>query len=357
MKIFLTGGTGFIGQQLTQALTRRGWEVTALVRKPDGPKAQTLAQMGVRCIPGDVTDRESMRTGMAGVDIVIHTAAWYEVGIPKSARQLMHNINVIGTENVLGLAYELGIPRTVYVSSCTYYGDTGTEKRDENYKRQIPYQFFYEQTKAEAHEVAEKYQQQGLPLIIVCPAHVFGANDQSIFGYFLRLYLNRLMVPYAFSPNTMFSPAHVDDVSEGIVLAAEKGNLGETYNLAGDPMSMREMFDSWAARPGGFKVRFYIPNGLALLIFAPMAPLLRMVRLPAFVSADTVKAGSISYNFSGEKAQRELGWSYRPVAQMWQDTIDGELELLAKRQKRDLASRLKPVDIVVTHSKPVELGG
>jgi dihydroflavonol-4-reductase len=351
MKIFLTGGTGFIGQSLTQDLLKRGWQVTALVRQPDSPQAQALVKMGANCLPGDVTDRESMRVGMTGADTVIHNAAWYELGIPKSARKRMHAINVGGTENVLSLSLELGTPRTVYVSSCLYYGDSGNERRDEHYQRQKPYQAYYEQTKAEGHRVAQNYLEHGLPLVIVCPAHVFGANDQSLFGYFLRLYLNRLMMPVGFSPDTMFAPAHVDDVSEGIALAAEKGRIGESYLLAGDPMSMREMFEHWATIPGGFKVRFYVPNWLAVLMFAPVAPLLRLVGLPAFISRETVAAGCISYNFSGAKAQRELGWSYRPVAQIWQDIFDGELASLASRRKRDLASRLRPVDApILVHS-------
>lgn len=346
MKAFLTGGTGFIGQPLTRSLIARGWNVAALVRRPDSPQALALGKMGAQCMAGDVTDRESMRAGMTGADVVVHNAAWYELGIAASARKLMHAINVTGTDNVLGLALELDIPRTVCVSSTAYYGDTGPETRDEIFRRQAPYHFYYEQSKAEAHEVALQYQQRGLPLIIVCPAHVLGPNDHSTFGYFLRMYLNRLMVPYGFSPEMLVSPAHVDDVGEGIVLAAEKGRIGETYILAGDPMSMRGILEIWMTKPGGLKVRFYIPRRLAALMFAPMEPLQRWAGLPAFISRETVEATGISYNFSSAKAQRELGWTYRPAKEMWNDIIEQELKLLAGRRKRDVVSRLKPVETV-----------
>jgi len=295
-------------------------------------------------VAGDVTDRESMRTGMTGADIVVHNAAWYELGVSKRSQQQMHAINVTGTDNVLSLAQELGIPRTVYVSSCTYYGDTGPKTRDETFQREKPYRFYYEQTKTEAHEVALRYLQQGLPLILVCPAHVFGPNDHSPFGYYLRMYLNRLMVPCGFSPEMIVSPVHVEDVGEGIALAAEKGRIGETYILAGDPMSLREMFAIWHTKPGGFKVRFYLPRWLAGLMFAPLEPLQRFVGLPAFISQETVNATGISYNFSGAKAQRELGWTYRPVKEMWLNIIDRELILLASRKNRDMVSRLNPVE-------------
>jgi nucleoside-diphosphate-sugar epimerase len=347
MKIFLTGGTGFIGRPLTQSLLTRGWQVVALVRKPDSPQARALEQMGAQCVPGDVTDRESMRTAMTGANIVVHNAAWYEVGITKKAQALMHAINVTGTDNVLGLVQELGIPRTVYVSSTTYYGDSGPEVRDESYRRQKPYRFYYEQSKAEAHEVALHYQYRGLPLIIVCPAHVVGPNDHSVWGYFLRLYVNRIMTPFAWSPSVMNSAAHVNDVSEGIALAAEKGRNGETYILAGDSMSLREVLNVWHTKPGGFKVRFYIPTWLAWVLFALLEPVLRLVGLPAFISREVVMA-SMNLNYSSVKAQRELGWTYQPAKEMWLGIVDEELALLANRQKRDLVSRLKPVDTAVT---------
>jgi dihydroflavonol-4-reductase len=249
---------------------------------------------------------------------------------------------VNGTDNVLGLAQELGVPRAVYVSSTVYYGDSGGLAHDETFQRQKPYRFYYEQSKAEAHAVALKYQQSGLPLVIVCPAHVLGPNDHSNFGYFLRVYLNRLMSPVGFSPEMMFSPAHVADIAEGIALAAEKGRLGETYILTGEPIARSEVLNHWNSKPGGFKVRFYIPSWLAWLTFAPLEPLQRWAGLPAAISRETVTA-SVSLNFSNAKAKRELGWTHLPTKEMWLSIIDDEIKLLAQRPKRDLVSRLKPV--------------
>jgi len=344
MKIFLTGGTGFIGQPLAQSLISRGWNVVALVRKVNSPQARTLAKMGAQCVSGDVTDRESMRAKMTETDMVVHNAGWYEFGVTEKGRQLMHAINVTGTDNVLGLALELGIPRTVYVSSTIAYGATGPTTVDETYQRQKPYVSYYEQTKTVAHEIAQRYQQRGLPLIIVCPDGVVGPNDHSARGYFLRMYLNRLMTPFAWAPDTINSLVHIDDLSEGIALAAEKGRIGETYILAGEPISLREMVQIWMTKPGGFKVRFYIPTWLAKIMFAPLEPLQRLVGLPAAVSRETASAASISMVYSSAKAQRELGWTYRPAKEMWLDTIDQELKLLAQRKKRDLVSRLKPME-------------
>ena len=343
MKIFLTGGTGFIGQPLTQSLIARGWNVVALVLRSESTQAGILTQMGAQCLVGDITDRDSMRAGMKGADIVVHGAGLYELGVTRDGRKLMHAVNVTGTDNLLSLAMELGIPRTVYVSSTTFWGETGPEVRDETYQRQKPYHSYYERTKAEAHEIAQQYQQRGLPLIIVCPNGVVGPNDHSSYGYFLRLYLNHLFMPYSWAPDIISSLVYVNDVAEGIALAAEKGRIGESYILAGEPTSRREMLDIWMTKPGGFKVGFYIPDWLAKVLFAPVEPIERLGGLPAAVSRETVSA-SVSMNYSSEKAKRELGWSHLPAREMWVRTIDRELELLAGRKKRDLMSRLKPVE-------------
>lgn len=96
MKVFLTGGTGFLGQPLTRTLIQRGWEVTALVRRPDSAEAKTIQVIGAQLVLGDITDCESMREAMRGADVVIHCAGWYEFGITRQAQDTMRAVNVQG---------------------------------------------------------------------------------------------------------------------------------------------------------------------------------------------------------------------------------------------------------------------
>jgi nucleoside-diphosphate-sugar epimerase len=346
MKVFLTGGTGFIGQPLAKALLARGWSITALVRKPNSPQARALSKVGAQLTIGDVTERESMRTAMNGADIVVHNAGHYEFGLDKTGKQRMHAINVTGTDNVLGLAHELGIPRTVYVSTVFAFGDTGTQVRDETFTRQAPCRTAYERSKTDAHEIALRHQKRGLPLIIVCPNGVIGTNDHSSWGYFLRLYLNHLLPPMGWSPNTIHALVYRDDLAEGIALAAEKGRIAEMYFLSGEARSFRENFNYWAKRPGAFRPLVWLPAGLAALYFAPLEPVQRMLGLSAFISRETVRAASTNLYYSSEKAKRELGWTHRSAEEMWFATIDGELELLSRRKGQNLIQRLKPLDTV-----------
>lgn len=324
MKVFLTGGTGFIGQPLTQALLKRGWQVTALVRNPQSAEAKAIAALGAQLVPGDVTHRDSMRAPMTGVDVVFHNAGWYELGVSGGAKARMRAINVQGTENVLSLAIELGVPKILYTSSTTAIGDTGGQLVDEAYKRHGPYLSFYEQTKAGAHASALQHQQRGAPLIILCPAQVVGPGDHSTFGWFARLYVRGLMPPAAWAPESVFTMGHVEDVAEAMALAAERGQTGQTYFVSGGNLTMREMIEIWKHTPGGLKPFIWMPRWLAWLNGALAEPVLRLLGLPAFLSREVIAASYARYRFSSAKAEKELGATFRSAEQAWLDTLAGE---------------------------------
>ena len=344
MKVFLTGGTGFIGGPLVKALRLRGWNLIALVRDPKSPQALALSRAGIQLAAGDITDRESLRAAMSSVDMVVHNAGHYAYGLNKTGRERMTTINVLGTDNVLGLAHELNIPRTLYVSSVQAFGETGAEPRDESFIRQSLCRTAYERSKTAAHGIALHHQQQGLPLIIVCPNAAIGKNDYSSWGYFLRMYLNRCMPPLGWAPKTIHCCVGVNDLAEGIALAAEKGRAGETYILSGEARPFREHLNYWVRRPGAFKPSIWLPANLALLFFAPLEPLLRLLGLPAFLSRETVIGGATNWHYTSEKAKRELGWTVGSAEELWLATLDGELETLPGRKGQYLLQRLKPLD-------------
>ncbi|HTP02905.1 MAG TPA: SDR family NAD(P)-dependent oxidoreductase [Anaerolineales bacterium] len=344
MKVFLTGGTGFIGQALTRCMLQRGWSVVALARRADSPRALQLRRMGAELTAGDVTNRESMRAEMQGADVVVHTAGMYEFGVDKAGAHRMREVNVAGTENVLRLAHELHIRRTVHVSSVKAFGGSGAEPRDETYVRQMPCRTIYEQSKVEAHEIARRYQQLGSPVIIVCPNQVIGANDHSVFGYLLRAYVNGVMPPAAWGPDSTISYVDVDDAAVGIALAVEKGRDGETYLLCGEPQTLKQTLTYWNTKPGGLRARAWLPAWLAAALVAPLEPLQRKLGLPAVLSRESVRAGSTSWNYSSAKARFELGWGYRCAEDLWTAAFEAELRLLAQRKKQRLLERLKPLE-------------
>jgi dihydroflavonol-4-reductase len=333
MRVFLTGATGFLGRPLTQAFLRRGGPVTALVRQPQGEAAQALAAQGVRLVPGDIVTMapEALRAAMHGHDLVFHNAGWYELGVPRGAHARMRAVNVQGTGNVLRAAQEAGAPRIVYTSSTTALGDTGGALADEAFTRRARPVSFYEATKAEAHALAVDVQRQGAPLIIVSPAQVIGPGDHSPFGHFARLYVRGVMPPAAWAPEGAFTIGHVDDVSEAMALAAERGQPGCHYILGGGVITMRALIAVWRSTPGSLQPRLWLPRPVAWLNGALAEPLLRLLGQPAFLSRESVNGAYVSFRYSSARAERELGAAFRSPEQAWRDTLAAERALARRR--------------------------
>jgi len=125
----VTGGTGFIGRRVVQKLIERGYQVQALVRSRSG--AAELDAMGAQPVWGDIIASESMHDAIRGSAVVLHLAAWYKIGAKDTRKAEM--INVQGTQNVLELAFNLGVPRILYTSTIAVYGDTHGVMPDESY--------------------------------------------------------------------------------------------------------------------------------------------------------------------------------------------------------------------------------
>jgi nucleoside-diphosphate-sugar epimerase len=168
MKYFLTGATGFVGGVLAQKLRSAGHEVRTLVRNLG--KADKLEKLGVQLYQGDITNKESLRTPMTGVDGLFHVGGWYKIGTPDKAEG--QRVNVGGTRNVLTVMQELGITKGVYTSTLAVNSDTHGVEVDERYHFTGRHLSVYDQTKADAHKVAERFIAQDLPLVIVQPGLV-----------------------------------------------------------------------------------------------------------------------------------------------------------------------------------------
>ena len=339
MKAFVTGGTGFIGRSLIRQLVERGFQVQALARSQSG--AETLRALGAKIVPGDITDRESMRAAMRGSDVVFHLAAIYDYA-PDALAQC-EAVNVEGTRNVLGLAHELGVPRIVYTSSLAVFGDTHGELPDETYYSEGPFLTEYDRTKWVAHyEVAEGFIQQGAPIIIVMPGAVYGPGDTSWLADAMRLF-HRGLLPVVPGPETVLTYAYVDDVAEGHLLAAEKGRFGESYILAGPAVPLGEMVDFWALLTGKRPPAARVPARFVSRL-APVAGRIQpALSLPEMLGGDIVRMLGASYAGRADKARAELGWRPRPLQTGMLETF----EWIAATEPADAGQREKRAGMAI----------
>jgi nucleoside-diphosphate-sugar epimerase len=328
MKYFVTGATGFIGGALARELIKRGHEVAALVRTP--AKAQDLTALGVTVYQGDITERESLRLPMNGVDGVFHVAAWYKIGAKD--RSAAERINVGGTRNVLEMMRDLNIPKGVYTSTLAIFSDTTGEVPDERYVFNGAHLSEYDRTKAAAHyTVALPMIERGLPLVIVQPGLVYGPGDTSAFGDALRQYLQGKLP--LMPSQTAFTWAYVDDIVEGHILAMEKGKPGETYIIAGDVHTLVDALHLAEHISGIPAPRLQASPALMKAMAGVMGVVGKLLPLPEAYSGEGLRVSAgVTYLGSNAKAKRELGYNPRPLEVGLRQTLEYEMDKLGMKR-------------------------
>jgi len=312
VRIFVTGGGGFIGGSVCRQLRARGEDVVAVVRDPD--RAERLRGIGCEVRGGDLTSPEALIGGMRGCDGVVHLAGMYRVGIAARDRPAMYDANVGTTNRVLRAALDVNVPRIVHVSTVNVLGDTRGRIVDESHRRDVTRGFlsYYDETKYLAHVAARELADSGAPILIAMPGTTYGPGDHSALGGQLRAaYEGRAR--FVALGDVGISPAHVDDVASGILGTLGQGRIGESYILAGPNLRMREVM-AIAARVGGRRPpRLTVPTGL-LRAMAPLGPVLaRAAGQPPNLREIVTAADGVTYWASSAKASLKLGYAPREL--------------------------------------------
>jgi nucleoside-diphosphate-sugar epimerase len=326
VKVFVTGGTGFIGGEVVRQLRARGDDVRCLVRNPE--KGADLVAQGCEIVSGDLGDAEVIRHGMEDCDAVIHAAAMYEVGIPASKRPEMWEANVAGAERVFEAALEAGVPRVIHVSTVGVFGNTHRKVVDESYEHPgKEFTSYYEETKLEAHRIARRMiSERGLPAIIVQPGGVYGPGDTSSIGVLLDQFLSGKMPLMPF-PELGMCLSHVEDIAGGILLALDKGKIGETYVISGPVTTVRDAIEVVAGVSGRKAPRHAVPVPL-LKALTPVGPLVgRLMGQPPNLRELISSADGVTFWASHEKASRELGYAPRGMEEGLRQTLEAEGKL------------------------------
>jgi dihydroflavonol-4-reductase len=323
VKVFVTGGTGFIGGQVVRQLRARGDEVVCLARSPE--KAATLSELSCTIVSGDLGDEAAIRSGMEGCDAVVHAAAMYEIGIPAKQRPAMYEANVRGTERVLRVALEAKVPKVVYVSTVGAFGNTHRKVVDESYEHPgKEFTSYYEETKLEAHRIAKRMMaEEGLPCVIVQPGGVYGPDDTSQIADLLeQFFAGRMpLIPF---PELGICLSHVEDIAAGILLALDKAAPGETYVISGPVTTMRDAIETVAGLTGRKAPQRALPVAL-MKAMTPIGPLVgKLMGQPPNLRELISSADGVTFWASHEKATRELGYSPRGMEQGLRQTLEAD---------------------------------
>ena len=319
MRIFLTGGTGYIGRTLARRLVESGHEVRALVRATSN--TEPLKQLGIATFVGDVADRISMREGMSGADWVLHAAADLDLTGPP---ERMRSANLQGSENVASLAYKLGVGRFLSVSSMAYWGGSPPDGSTvgEEAPVQQPFPTLYSATKHSGELAIQEWAKKGLKVNTVFPSLVYGPPGKkeganSILRGFLK---GRFPVLVGADRKTAW--IYLDDLVEGMLKVIAKAPPGRGYLMAGDVTTLRSLVDRVCALGGIQAPRLSLPVSAARLALALSTPYYRMRGFRSPFSSEQLNSLERHWAFDDSRARTELDWHPRSLDEGLPPTVE-----------------------------------
>ncbi len=303
-RVLITGGTGFVGANLAEALVRRGCEVRILRRSTSS--LQALGGTDVQHCIGDVRDPTSLKPAVRSCDTVFHTAA--VVKFWKARWKEQREVNVTGTRNVVDACLSEGVKRLVHVSSIAALGHPlGQQPANEDTAYnwgEIP---GYKYSKRLAEIEIFKGIEKGLNAVIVNPSVIIGERD--IYFHGGSLLTNVKKGRMLFYVDGGMNVVYVGDVVKGIIAAAEKGQTGERYILGGTNLTHREAFSRTAALIGGRAPLAKLPVPLLRAGTMLVEGVCNLLGMEPPVTMDLIVHAGIYNWYSSAKAERELEYT------------------------------------------------
>ncbi len=309
-RVFVTGGSGFLGGELIAGLCGRGVAVRALARSERA--AAAIAGRGGTPVRGDLDDAAAMRAGMSGCEAVFHCAAETNDWAGAAA----YRTNVVGTEHALAAARAEGVRRLVHVSTESVLigaGEAPLINADETRPRAARPLGWYARTKAMAEERVLAANGAGLEAMIVRPRFIWGVGDTTILPRLVRAVRSGGFMWFG-GGRYRTSTAHVANVCEGLLCAAERGRGGEIYFVTdGETVEFRAflttLLRTQGVEPGGRS----IPTPLAYALAAGSELVWRGLRLRGepLLTRFRVRVIGEEVTVNDGKARRELGYRGR----------------------------------------------
>lgn len=317
MTSLVIGANGYLGSHVTRQLVESGEDVRVMVR--ESAKTIGIDDLPVTRFVGDIGNSEVLRQAMTGCDVVyycvVDTRGWLRDPAP------LFRTNVEGTRNVLDVAVEpavaAGLTKFVFTSSYVTVGRRRGRVATESdvigagdLKRLTP----YVRSRVQAENLVMEYaRDRGLPAVAMCVSTTYGAGDWG------RTPHGAIIAGAAFQklPFVMggieLEAVGVDDAARAMVLAAEKGRVGERYLISEKMISNTDVVRIAADAVGVPPPTKKIPLALSYAMAALGSAKARLKGTDERLSLDSLRLMRAEAPVDCSKAKRELGWEPRPV--------------------------------------------
>lgn len=318
--VLVTGATGFIGAKLCIALAENGFYVHALCRNlthTNLPKHQNIT-----AFKGDILEQETLNTAIKDCEEVYHTAALAKMWSKNN--DLFHEVNVIGTQNVMEACVAHQIRKVVYTSTCGVIGPTIKFPMTELDPRVGGFPIAYERTKYLAELLVNDFVAKGLSVVTVNPSRVFGEGpitDSNTVSKMINGYIHGKWRIIPGNGENVANYAYVDDVVQGHINAMKYGRSGEKYILGGEDICFNEFFETVKKLSGKERKMFRVSQKLIkyfsyLQLAKTQLTGLAPIFLPTF--ADRLK---YDQKYSSVKAITQLNYQITPFKIGMEKTI------------------------------------
>ena len=304
MRLFVTGGTGFVGAHVAQMAAAQGAELRLLTRASSNT---SRLPESADVVVGDLRVPEGFRAALVGCDALIHVAADYRLWVPDPAE--MYKANVEGTRELLRMAREAGVRRVVYTSSVATMGFKmdGTVVDEETPVGEADMIGHYKRSKWMAEQVAIEASRAGQEVIILNPTTPIGSLDTkpTPTGRIVVDFLNRNFPAYV---DTGLNLVDVDEIARMHLVALERGRPGERYILGGENLTLKQILDRLAGITGLPSPTMKVPHGVAM-VFAYFDETVtgKMRGKEPRATVEAVRMGRKMMFASSAKAELELG--------------------------------------------------
>lgn len=321
MRVLVTGGSGFIGSHVVDAVHREGHDVRIfdLVHSP--------YRNDIEVVRGDLGDDSALRVAARGCDCVIHLAAVSDVNKVVEDPAHAATVNVEGTANVVAAARAESVPRVVFASTIWVYGGARAARVDEDTPLAEP-EHYYTETKRQGEDICRTADIEHTILRLGIP---YGprARAATVLAAFVARAEAGKAITIAGDGRQSRRFVYVEDLAEGVVAALSPVAANRTFNLVGaESVSIRELADS---------VRDLVAD----------VPIVHVPTRPGDLE---------SLEVSGERAARELGWRPRtPFAEGARRYVEWRRAVAVPAPVSSTASRMNGRAAAVMRQEPGEL--
>ena len=307
-RVFMTGGSGFVGQNLIRYYRRAGAEVRVLTRSDTAD--QRVLDAGGIPVRGEILDAD-LHSAMLGCDLLIHAAADTTHAYYSDEQW---QINVNGTHRIFAAAQEAGLKRSVYISTESVLL-TGAPLIMADEASPVPQRSVgaYSRSKAAGENAALSYAKDNFKVMVVRPRFVWGKGDTTALPQLVEA-VKKGKFAWISHGRYLTSTTHIDNLCQGISRAAEYGRSGEIYFIAdGTPHVFREFVSALLATQGMSSPSKSVPRPL-IRLFAQLGDGLHRfsrgkIQSPLNMQVYATSAVEVSLDIT--KASKELG--YQPT--------------------------------------------